>query len=54
VGAGARMSKVVLGPGARVGAGVQLDRTVVWPVALASESLRDAVVAPYAVVLVER
>ena len=47
------LEEVVLGEGARVGAGVSLSRSVVWPGSTVERSHEDAIIAPHAVVAVE-
>jgi mannose-1-phosphate guanylyltransferase len=52
VGAGASLHEVTVGAGARIAAGARLERCVLWPDAVATGPLSDAVITPRGVVRV--
>lgn len=46
-GEGARLDEAVVGRGARIEAGVRLERVVVWPGVRVTEDAREAILAPH-------
>ncbi len=48
VGQGARVVESVIGAGAAIAPGVEIQRSVVWPGARVTEDARDAILAPHA------